>query len=242
VERVLQRRALARLRFVARRGHHRFRADAQSLGPRIPENHSRTIATDSRPGSAPGNIYWAGDAGQAAQFIHAYASVWLPAAFLQDGTRARLVSALAQSAALWKVSLHLNKGLAGANRGVIAAARDTATNPAVLDAFALAILGAEEEPAYPGVPGHEPHVAQGRSDAAHVHAAAAPLRALLAAPASYVSESDYFEEDWRRAFWGSNYARLARIKRRYDPGGLFFAHHMVGSDAWSPDGFTRSTA
>jgi FAD/FMN-containing dehydrogenase len=201
-----------------------------------------TIATDSRPGSAPGNVYWAGDAGQAAQFIHAYASIWLPAAFLQDGARARLISALAQSAALWKVSLHLNKGLAGANPGVIAAARDTATNPAVLDAFALALLGAEEKPAYPGVPGHEPHVGEGRSDAAHVHAAAAPLRALLAAPASYVSESDYFEEDWGRAFWGSNYARLARIKQRYDPDGLFFAHHMVGSERWSPDGFARSRA
>ncbi|WP_028969485.1 FAD-binding oxidoreductase [Sphingomonas sp. URHD0057] len=201
-----------------------------------------TIAADSRPGSAPGNVYWAGDAGQAAQFIHGCASMWLPAALLQDGTRARLVSALAQSAALWKVSLHLNKGLAGAIPAVIAAARDTATNPAVLDAFALAILGAEEGPAYPGVPGHEPHVAEGRSDAAHVRAAAAPLRALLPAPASYVSESDYFEENWRRAFWGSNYARLARIKRRYDPEGLFFAHHMVGSEHWSPDGFTPSTA
>ena len=37
-----------------------------------------TIATDNRPGSAPGNIYWAGDGGQAAQFIHGYASIWLP--------------------------------------------------------------------------------------------------------------------------------------------------------------------
>ncbi len=199
-----------------------------------------TIATDSRPGSAAGNVYWAGDASQAAQFIHGYASIWLPATLLENGARAQLVSALTRSAALWKVSLHLNKGLAGANPAVIAAARDTATNPAMLRAFALAILGAEEEPAYPGVPGHEPHVAEGRSDAAHVQAAAAPLRALLSAPASYVSESDYFERDWQRGFWGINYKRLTRIKERYDPEGLFFAHHMVGSQHWSPDGFTRS--
>jgi FAD/FMN-containing dehydrogenase len=67
----------------------------------------------------------------------------------------------------------------------------------------------------------------------------APLEDLLRAPASYVSETNYFEPEWRRAFWGDNYARLAAIKSRYDPEGLFFVHHGVGSEHWSPDGFTR---
>jgi hypothetical protein len=35
------------------------------------------------------------------------------------------------------VSLHVNKGIAGGPAEAIAAARDTAINPAVLDAFAL---------------------------------------------------------------------------------------------------------
>ena len=209
--------------------------DPEFLGT-IPD----TIARDNRASAAAGNIYWAGDAGQVAQFVHGYASIWLPSRLLGAEPQARLVEALARAASIWKVSLHLNKGLAGATPEVIAAARDTATNPAVLDAFALAILGAEEEPAYPVIADHEPHVAKGRSDAAHVRLAAAPLRALLKAPASYVSESDYFERDWKSAFWGPNYARLARIKQRYDPEGLFFAHHMVGSDQWSTDGFTRT--
>lgn len=211
--------------------------DPEFLGT-IPD----TIKRDDRPGASPNNIYWAGDAGQVAQFVHGYASIWLPAALLNGASRHRLVDALARASSIWRVSLHLNKGLAGAASEVIAAARDTATNPAVLDAFALAILGAEEGPAYPGVRVHEPHVAEGRYDAAHVHAAAAPLRALLKAPASYVSESDYFEHDWKTAFWGANYARLARIKRRYDPDGLFLAHHMIGSEDWSADGFTRIRA
>ena len=112
-------------------------------------------------------------------------------------------------------------------------------NPAVLDAFALAIAAANEPPAYPGVAGHEPHRGQGRQDARLVAAAMAPLKALAAQPASYVSETDYFENDWQKAFWGDNYPRLLRVKDRYDPDGLFFVHHGVGSEAWSADGFTK---
>ncbi len=37
---------------------------------------------------------------------------------------------------------------------------------------------------------------------------------------------------------GLNYARLCVIKRKYDPSGLFFVHHGVGSEEWSLDGFT----
>jgi hypothetical protein len=32
---------------------------------------------------------------------------------------------------------------------------------------------------------------------------------------------------------------LAAVKKLYDPGGLFFVHHGVGSEEWSADGFTR---
>jgi hypothetical protein len=29
------------------------------------------------------------------------------------------------------------------------------------------------------------------------------------------------------------------VKAKYDPTGLFFVHHGVGSEEWSADGFTR---
>ena len=56
---------------------------------------------------------------------------------------------------------------------------------------------------------------------------------------SYVSESDFFNKNREQAFWGSNYKRLAGVKKAYDPTGLFFVHHGVGSEEWSADGFTR---
>ena len=36
--------------------------------------------------------------------------------------------------------------------------------------------------------------------------------------------------------------RLRAVKQRYDPDGLFFVHHGVGSEDWSADGFTRRAA
>jgi hypothetical protein len=199
------------------------------------------IKQDDRPGAPGGNVFWPGDQGQAGQVLHGYQSTWLPAALLQGGKRAALCDALFAASRHWSVSLHVNKGLAGAPAQHIAAARDTAINPAAIDAFALAISGAEEQPAYPGVPGHEPHPAQGRERAQAIARCRDELRRVVPDAGSYVSESDFFEKDWQRAFWGTNYPRLAAVKAKYDPEGLFFVHHGVGSEAWSADGFTRRT-
>jgi hypothetical protein len=163
----------------------------------------------------------------------------LPATLLDDARLQGFADALHAAAAQWEVSLHVNKGLAGAPPEAIDAARNTATNPAVLNAFALAIIGAKEPPAYPGVPGHEPDVAAARIDAAGIQRAMAELRKLVPDFASYVSESNFFENQWQRAFWGGNYPKLFEVKAKYDPDGLFYTHHGVGSEAWSADGFIR---
>jgi FAD/FMN-containing dehydrogenase len=133
----------------------------------------------------------------------------------------------------------MSKGLAGAPEEALAAARDAATHPAALDAFALAIIAAPGPPAYPGVPGHEPDLVAAHKNAQAVGRAMDALRRLVHDAGSYVSESDFFLADWPRAFWGSNYARLQAVKAQYDPDGLFFVHHGVGSERWSADGFTR---
>jgi FAD binding domain/Berberine and berberine like len=194
---------------------------------------------DDRPGADAGNLFWAGDGEQCGQMIHGYDSVWLPATLLDDARLQGFADALHAAAAQWEVSLHVNKGLAGAPPEAIDAARNTATNPAVLNAFALAIIGAKEPPAYPGVPGHEPDVAAARIDAAGIQRAMAELRKLVPDFASYVSESNFFENQWQRAFWGGNYPKLFEVKAKYDPDGLFYTHHGVGSEAWSADGFIR---
>ncbi|OEZ60670.1 FAD-dependent oxidoreductase [Duganella sp. HH105] len=201
------------------------------------------MVADERPGAPAHHGVWKGDAAEAGWFIHGYQSAWLPASLLAAEGQAQLVDALFRSTRHWRVGLHFNKGLAGAPAADIAAARDTAMNPDVLDAFALAIIAGGDGARYPGMPGAKEDAAaqaqHGRERAASIGRAMGELRKAAPKAGSYVSESDYFIKDWQRAFWGGNYERLARAKRQYDPHGLFFVRHGVGSEAWSDDGFTR---
>jgi len=209
--------------------------DVETIRKRAPG----AILFDDRPGAPAGNFFWAGDGGQVGQVLHAYKSAWLPASLLKSDQQARLADALFACTRHWRVSLHFNKGLAGAPVEEVAAARDTATNPAVLDAFALAIIAGGGPPAFPGIRGHEPDVAVARQRAGEIGKAMDELWKVVADPGAYVSESDFFERSWQQSFWGSNYPRLAAVKEKYDPTGLFFVHHGVGSEEWSADGFTR---
>ena len=197
------------------------------------------FVVDHRPGAGPNNAWWTGDAGQVGWFICGFESLWLPASLLESDAQQRLADTLFASSRHSGVELHFNKGLAGAPPDAIAGAKDTAMNPAVLTAFALAIAGEAQGPAYPGIPGHEPSVVAGRKAAERVDRCMSQLRALVPYPGSYLSESNYFENGWQHSYWGSNYPRLAEIKRKYDPDGLFFVHNGVGSEQWSADGFTK---
>jgi FAD/FMN-containing dehydrogenase len=202
-------------------------------------NASEFVLSDDRPGAPSGNVFWRSNLGEAGWFIQGYESVWMPGPLIEPANQSRLADALFAGSRQWRITLHFNKGLAGAPAEDVAAARDTATNPAAADAFALAISAAEAPPAFAGVPGHEPDLPLARRNARSIAAAMDELRKLVPKHGSYVSESNYFEADWRGAFWGANYARLRQVKDKFDPEGLFFVHHGVGSEDWSPDGFTR---
>jgi FAD/FMN-containing dehydrogenase len=186
------------------------------------------VVGDDRPGAAPGNVFWATNLGEAGQVLNAYESMWLPARLLQPGQQQRLVDAILAGSATWNLTLHVNKGLAGGTPAALAATRETAMNPQVLDAFALLICAADAPPAWPGIAGHEPDLVKGLREASRVSEAMAPMRALAAGAGSYVSETSYHDRDWQASYWGGHYRRLAEIKRRYDPDDVFHGHHTVG--------------
>jgi FAD/FMN-containing dehydrogenase len=196
-----------------------------------------SVVFDSRPGAVSTDFWWIGDAGYVGAFWYVLASAWLPASLLEQQNQARLVDALFAASRHWGVELAFNKGLAGAPAGTIEVTRNTAMNPDVLDAFALAITGDFGPPTFPGFPAPDPTTADARRS--RVQAAMAALRAAAPQTGAYVNECDYFQEDWQKAFWGPNYPRLLRVKQRWDPDGLFTVHHGVGSEDWSVDGFTK---
>jgi FAD/FMN-containing dehydrogenase len=198
------------------------------------------IATDDRPNAPEKNIYWASNKSEAGQFLHAYRSAWLPDTLLEKKNQEKFSDALFAASRHWSTTLHFNKGLAGAPPEELAAAKDTAMNPDVLNAFALVIIAGEGEPAFTGIVGHEPDLNKGRDQAGRINKAMDDLKKVAPDAGSYVSESDFFEKNWQQSFWGSNYKRLAAVKKKYDPEGLFFVHHGVGSEEWSDDGFTRN--
>ncbi|WP_233842420.1 FAD-binding oxidoreductase [Dyella sp. 2HG41-7] len=197
------------------------------------------MVDDDREGAPRNHVLWAGDQGQVGWFIHGFQSAWLPASLLRQDRQASFAESIFACSRIWDVEFHVNKGLAGAPAEAIAASRDTATNPQVLDAFALAIIAGNGPPAYAGMPGPGPDLAHGRDEAASIDRAMAALLKSAPDAGAYVSESNYFQRDWQTAFWGTNYPKLAAVKRKYDPEGLFFVHHGVGSEAWSADGFTH---
>jgi FAD/FMN-containing dehydrogenase len=212
-----------------------------------------SLKLDDRPGAPSENGWWAGDALQVAWFIWGFQSLWMPASLLADDQQGHLAEALFSASRFFPFELQFSKGLAGGAPDAIARTRDTATNPAVLDAFALVVAADAQGPAFPhvpghppgiaylGIPGHEPATEQASRYAIKMDQCMNQLRALVPNGGAYVSESDYFQKDWQRAYWGNNYRRLAEIKKKYDPDGLFIVHNGVGSEGWSRDGFTRLT-
>ena len=198
-----------------------------------------SMIRDSRADAAKDHGWWQGDQDQVGAWLHGYDSLWLPASLLHDQQRPRLEAALFAASRHKEVGLHFNKGLAGAPAAAITAALDTATNPAVTGAFALAIIADGAGPAYPFMPHAAPDLKAAGEDARNIELATAELRGVTPGGGSYVSESNFFNASWSQAFWGTHYRRLLGVKKKYDPDGLFFVHHGVGCEEWSADGFTR---
>jgi FAD/FMN-containing dehydrogenase len=101
------------------------------------------------------------------------------------------------------------------------------------------IIADGEAPAYPGMPRSPLDMTAAHKDARTIDLATAELRKIAPGAGSYVSESNYFNARWQQDYWGANYPKLRAVKDKYDPDGLFFVHHGVGSEDWSADGFTR---
>jgi len=187
------------------------------------------ICRDERRGQPAGQFWWATNQDEVSQYLEAYGSRWIPAGLFQESP-GDLGDALFGASRIWPFALHANKGLSGAPAEVLERERGTSVNPAALDAAALVIAASAQQYAWPGVPGHQPDQVAGAARARRVGQAMDLIRAVTPGSGSYVNETDYFEPDWQRSFWGANYPRLLAIKQAYDRANVFRVHHGVGSE------------
>jgi len=65
------------------------------------------------------------------------------------------------------------------------------------------------------------------------------LRALEPDMGAYLNEADGNEADFQASFWGDKYGKLYKIKKKWDPRGLFITRRGVGSEEWDADGLCR---
>jgi FAD/FMN-containing dehydrogenase len=205
-----------------------------------PSNH--WFKHDPRDGVPEHHVWNRGNEGECGAYLYGYDSLWLPASLLEKSRQKQLTAALFAASRHEMVRFHIAKGMAGAPPEVLADVSHTATNPALLNAFTLAVVAnGDETPAYPGFIRPPMDMAKVRERARGIGMAAAELRKIAPHSGSYFNEGNFFNASWREEFWGKNYSKLRATKTKYDPDGLFFVHHGVGSEDWSADGFTRLT-
>jgi hypothetical protein len=181
-------------------------------------NHNMTL--DTRTGVPRDHAWSKADQGECGIFLHGYDSLWLPKSLLHTKQQPRLVDALFAASRRKLLRVFFNKGLACAPLEVLEDTRQTAMNPAVVEAFALVIIADGQGLAYPGLTRSMLDLTSARKDAQNIDLAAAELRKIAPNAGSYVSESNYFNRSWQQDFWGSNYSRLRAIKTKYDSDGL----------------------
>ena len=64
------------------------------------------------------------------------------------------------------------------------------------------------------------------------HVLGRALRERAPESGAYLNESDRDEPEWQQAWWGENYERLLRLKRRWDPKDVFWCEVCVGGERW----------
>ncbi len=195
----------------------------------LSKHFPRAIDVNHLSDAKPGEFWWADNQNEVSIYLNYYLSTYVPFTLFSDQQAPHLVEALFNASHLMPITLHFNKGLAGASEEAIARQKNTSMHPAVLNAAALAIIAGGQQDAFVGITGHVPHFAIARVNAKRAQQAMNQLLVMIPNAASYPNEADYFIPNWQSALWGSQYDQLLQIKRKYDPTQMLTCHHCVGS-------------
>lgn len=203
------------------------------------KNHPDMVVRDTRKNARPNEYWWKGNSGEVYNYWYTYQSWWLPTRLFAQPQLKQTADTLFKASRYATVALHINKGLGGASPQAVKASQQTSTNPEVYDAAALVIMATGSNAINHDWKNPPPVTKAIKLKIDHISKAMKLITALAPNAGTYGNEADYFQKDWQKAFWGVNYKKLLAIKHQYDPTGLFYCHHCVGSEAWTSNGMCR---
>jgi FAD/FMN-containing dehydrogenase len=193
-------------------------------------NNKDFVIMDPRADAPDDQFWWSGNQNEVSWFINGYESRWVPTNQLRGDAAKDMTDAFFEASRHQKFIFQINKGLSGEPEEIAARERNTALHPAALDAAGLVLMVSAQQYKHVGIASHEPDMAKGKSDLAKLKTAMGIIEAATPNSGAYANEADFYQKDWKQAFWGSHYPRLLEIKRKYDPDHVFTVHHGVGSD------------
>ena len=156
-----------------------------------------------------GMFYWSGDQETVLGYWYTYQSRWLPINLFKKENSRRFAKTLAEASRHAPIELHFNKGLAGAAPEALQRSSRTSINPVVLDSAALLICASLKR----GNNDQPLEKIQKVNEAMKIITDATPNSG------SYSNETDFFQKNWKRDFWGEHYPRLLEIKENMTPMG-----------------------
>lgn len=202
----------------------------------LKQAHPALFTLNQAQDALPNQFWWTTNSAEVSSYWYTYQSWWLPIQLFDAQHAAQLATAIYDASKLSAVNLHFNKGQAGASAEAIQATKATSTNPEVMTAAALVIMAARTNTNYLGVKGKEPDMTKAKVAKENISRAMQYFMMLAPNAGTYVNEADYFMPQWQQVFWGTNYPKLLAVKKKYDPDGVFYCHHCVGSESWDDNG------
>jgi len=206
------------------------------------KNHPGFVTRNTSKNARPGEFWWAPNTKLGYGFNYAYQSWWQPLKLLNKTQIAKTAATFFEASRHNEVLWYINKGLAGASPEAISRSRKTSMNPNVYDAVALVMMRTRSEAFHLAEKGPPAMTTAIKEKIDGIHKAMQLIVAMSPRAGTYVNESDYFLDNWQAAYWGENYGKLLEIKNQYDPQGLFYCHHCVGSELWEQGGMSRKVA
>ncbi len=204
----------------------------------LKKNFPDLVIKNTLPGATNNDFWYRVTAPEEFSHIYNWASRLLPASLFTQKKVEKLAESIFNATRYNSLDIHFYKGLSGALSSVITQSKHTSISPKFTNAVGLLLI-AQYSPEGSGYKKWDTNIAEKRAQS--VNKAINIIRQITPNGGSYANEADYFEPNWQESFWGDHYSKLLAIKAKYDPSGLFYCHHCVGSELWIDNGMCKAT-